>query len=326
MVRSKFVSKQQSQQQVNLDDEGGDDLNIADDVTQEMDIKRYNKVLDACDLKKDLKVLSFGDQTVIGERGINLSGGQKQRIQIARAMYQDADIYLFDDPFSVVDAHTGSHIFRVAFLPDADLIVVLKDGRIAQVGTYDNILNSGTDIIELVGSEGTMKNKLKEETKSSQNGKKRQLVEVEEHGKDYLDQRPEAVKTGYYRCMAREDCTMPQLVDFKKEIFQDAYDFTLPINLTDIIELLAGEKLGTNVLTLFSRVVGHLSWELPIVNLQEEDWECGFYVMKWVLDFVLKYQHDDFPNIQPWGEKRSLSLGEMDDVVNAWFLLCRETD
>ncbi|GKD65976.1 hypothetical protein Tco_1308084 [Tanacetum coccineum] len=70
--------------------------------------------------------------------------------------------------------------------------------------------------------------------------------------KDDLDQRPEAVKTGYYRWTAREDCTMPQLVDFKKEIFRDAYDFTLPINTTDIIELLAGEKLGTNILTLFS--------------------------------------------------------------------------
>jgi len=42
-----------------------------------------------------------------------LSGGQKQRIQIARALYQDADIYLFDDPFSAVDAHTGSHLFKV---------------------------------------------------------------------------------------------------------------------------------------------------------------------------------------------------------------------
>jgi ATP-binding cassette, subfamily C (CFTR/MRP), member 2 len=75
--------------------------------------ERYEKVLEACSLKKDLEILSFGDQTVIGERGINLSGGQKQRIQIARALYQDADIYLFDDPFSAVDAHTGSHLFKV---------------------------------------------------------------------------------------------------------------------------------------------------------------------------------------------------------------------
>jgi ABC-type multidrug transport system fused ATPase/permease subunit len=75
--------------------------------------ERYEKVLEACSLKKDLEILSFGDQTIIGERGINLSGGQKQRIQIARALYQDADIYLFDDPFSAVDAHTGSHLFKV---------------------------------------------------------------------------------------------------------------------------------------------------------------------------------------------------------------------
>ncbi|KAB1199139.1 ABC transporter C family member 3 [Morella rubra] len=118
--------------------------------------------------KKDLEMLPYGDQTVIGERGINLSGGQKQRIQIARALYQDADIYLFDDPFSAVDAHTGSHLFKecllgllssktviyvthqVEFLPAADLILVLKDGRITQAGKYNDIVNSGNDFMELV--------------------------------------------------------------------------------------------------------------------------------------------------------------------------------
>lgn len=58
-------------------------------------------------------MMEFGDQTEIGERGINLSGGQKQRIQLARAVYQDSDIYLLDDVFSAVDAHTGSEIFKV---------------------------------------------------------------------------------------------------------------------------------------------------------------------------------------------------------------------
>ncbi|CAL5405396.1 unnamed protein product [Camellia sinensis] len=137
---------------------------------EEMDRERYEKVLEACSLKKDLEILSFGDQTVIGERGINLSGGQKQRIQIARALYQDADIYLFDDPFSALDAHTGSHLFKqcllglldsktvifvthqVEFLPAADLILVMKDGRITQAGKYNDILNSGSDFMELVGA------------------------------------------------------------------------------------------------------------------------------------------------------------------------------
>ncbi|XP_042487713.1 ABC transporter C family member 3-like, partial [Macadamia integrifolia] len=98
-------------------------------------------ILEACSLKKDLELCAFGGQTIIGDRGINLSGGQKQRIQIAWALYHDADIYLFDDPFSAVDAHMGTHLFKV-----------MKDGRITQAGKYDEILSSGTDFIELVGA------------------------------------------------------------------------------------------------------------------------------------------------------------------------------
>ncbi|KAL3643087.1 Canalicular multispecific organic anion transporter 2 [Castilleja foliolosa] len=137
---------------------------------KEMDRQWYNRVLEACSLNKDLEILAFGDQTVIGERGINLSGGQKQRIQIARALYQDADLYLFDDPFSAVDAHTGTHLFnecilgllhsktviyvthQVDFLPAADLILVMKDGMIKQAGKYNDILQSGSDFMELVGA------------------------------------------------------------------------------------------------------------------------------------------------------------------------------
>ncbi|KAF7017979.1 hypothetical protein CFC21_031330 [Triticum aestivum] len=136
----------------------------------EMNRERYEKVLEACSLIKDLDMLPFGDQTIIGERGINLSGGQKQRMQIARALYHDADIYLFDDPFSAVDAHTGLHLFKecllgflasktvvyvthhVEFLPSADVIMVLKDGKIIQAGDYTEILNSGKEFTELTVS------------------------------------------------------------------------------------------------------------------------------------------------------------------------------
>jgi ABC-type multidrug transport system fused ATPase/permease subunit len=75
----------------------------------------YERVLQACDLKKDIAIFPFGDKTEIGERGVNLSGGQKQRVQLARALYQDADVYFLDDPFSAVDAQTGSHLLRVIF-------------------------------------------------------------------------------------------------------------------------------------------------------------------------------------------------------------------
>ncbi|XP_043687191.1 ABC transporter C family member 3-like [Telopea speciosissima] len=135
-----------------------------------MDKEKYEMILEACSLKKDLELCSFGDQTIIGERGINLSGGQKQRIQMARALYHDADIYLLDDPFSAADAHTGTHLFKecllgilgsktvifvthqVEFLPSADLILVMRNGRITQIGKYEEILSSGTDLMELVGA------------------------------------------------------------------------------------------------------------------------------------------------------------------------------
>lgn len=135
-----------------------------------MDKRKYKNVIHACSLKKDLELFSHGDQTIIGDRGINLSGGQKQRIQLARALYQDADIYLLDDPFSALDAHTGSELFReyvlseladktvifvthqVEFLPAADMILVLKEGQIIQAGKYDDLLQAGTDFRSLVSA------------------------------------------------------------------------------------------------------------------------------------------------------------------------------
>uniref|UniRef100_A0A6Q2ZP50 ATP-binding cassette, sub-family C (CFTR/MRP), member 12 n=1 Tax=Esox lucius TaxID=8010 RepID=A0A6Q2ZP50_ESOLU len=76
------------------------------------DQARYNEVIGACSLIPDLAILPYGDQTEIGERGLNLSGGQKQRISLARAVYSDKDIFLLDDPLSAVDAHVGKHIFE----------------------------------------------------------------------------------------------------------------------------------------------------------------------------------------------------------------------
>ena len=69
------------------------------------DYKRYNAVLDACALRTDLEILTSGDETEIGEKGINLSGGQRARVALARAVYADADIYLLDDVLSAVDAY-----------------------------------------------------------------------------------------------------------------------------------------------------------------------------------------------------------------------------
>ncbi|XP_076374474.1 multidrug-Resistance like Protein 1 isoform X2 [Megalopta genalis] len=120
----------------------------------------YNRVIEACALNPDLKILPAGDQTEIGEKGINLSGGQKQRVALARAVYNDSDVYFLDDPLSAVDSHVGKHIFEnvigntgllkkktrilvthgITFLPEVDNIIVLKDGEITEVGNYKQLL------------------------------------------------------------------------------------------------------------------------------------------------------------------------------------------
>ncbi|XP_067674526.1 multidrug resistance-associated protein 1-like [Haliotis asinina] len=123
--------------------------------------KKYEQVIEACALTSDLEILPGKDMTEIGEKGINLSGGQKQRVSLARAVYSDADIYLLDDPLSAVDSHVGKHIFQevvsqkgilrhktrvlvthgVHWLPMTDMIVVLVDGEITEMGTYDELLS-----------------------------------------------------------------------------------------------------------------------------------------------------------------------------------------
>ncbi|XP_020713183.1 multidrug resistance-associated protein 1 isoform X11 [Ceratitis capitata] len=126
----------------------------------EYDRKRYNRVVDACALRADIDMLSAGDQTEIGEKGINLSGGQKQRVSLARAVYSNADLYLLDDPLSAVDSHVGKHIFEevigpngllarktrvlvthgITFLPQTNNIYVMKLGEISESGTYQELL------------------------------------------------------------------------------------------------------------------------------------------------------------------------------------------
>ena len=78
---------------------------------EELDEERYNRVVEACQLGRDLEILNGGDLTEIGEQGVNLSGGQKARVSIARAVYANKDIILMDDPLSALDAHVKRKVF-----------------------------------------------------------------------------------------------------------------------------------------------------------------------------------------------------------------------
>ncbi|KAG7350940.1 multidrug ABC transporter permease/ATPase [Nitzschia inconspicua] len=76
----------------------------------------YNKVVDACGLRFDFEIFRNGDQTIVGDRGIQCSGGQRARIGLARAIYRDTDVLIADDPLSAVDAKVGRQIFREALM------------------------------------------------------------------------------------------------------------------------------------------------------------------------------------------------------------------
>ncbi|XP_067949298.1 multidrug resistance-associated protein 1-like [Watersipora subatra] len=135
---------------------------VRDNITfgKPFDQRKYDDIVTAVALASDFKILDHGDQTLIGEKGINLSGGQKQRVSLARACYSESDLYLFDDPLSAVDAHVGRHIFEhvigpngllkektrvlvthgLQWLPEVDSISVLTEGRITETGTYQELI------------------------------------------------------------------------------------------------------------------------------------------------------------------------------------------
>ncbi|KAK0092933.1 hypothetical protein PV326_000289 [Microctonus aethiopoides] len=129
-----------------------------------MDHQKYRHVIKVCQLKRDFTLLPYGDKTIVGERGLSLSGGQKARINLARAVYNDASLYIFDDPLSAVDAHVGKCLFeecirnylhgrtriivthQIQFLRHVNKIIVLENGGVIAEGTYDQLINMGMDI------------------------------------------------------------------------------------------------------------------------------------------------------------------------------------
>ncbi|EGW12081.1 ATP-binding cassette transporter sub-family C member 8, partial [Cricetulus griseus] len=130
--------------------------------------QRYKKVIEACSLQPDIDILPHGDQTQIGERGINLSGGQRQRISVARALYQHTNVVFLDDPFSALDVHLSDHLMqapilellrddkrtvvlvthKLQYLPHADWIIAMKDGTIQREGTLKDFQRSECQLFE----------------------------------------------------------------------------------------------------------------------------------------------------------------------------------
>ncbi|KAJ3309498.1 Multidrug resistance-associated protein 1 [Boothiomyces sp. JEL0838] len=129
---------------------------------------RFDKVLEATGLDKDMKQFPAGVKTEIGEKGVNLSGGQKARVAMARAMYQNSDIVILDDPISALDAQVGRKVFTDAikgflkdktvilvthqlhFLPELDHIITLDKGKVAEQGTFKKLMEMKGNMFEMM--------------------------------------------------------------------------------------------------------------------------------------------------------------------------------
>ncbi|XP_033096645.1 ATP-binding cassette sub-family C member 9-like [Anneissia japonica] len=182
---------------------------------EKLDNNKYSQVIESCALQPDIDILPAGDQTEIGEKGINLSGGQKQRVSVARTIYSSGDIVILDDPLSALDVHVGKQLFekgilelllekertvilvthQVQYLEHADLILVMKNGMIEHQGTMDEISQVNP---ELYSSWQTTVKKISETEDESEDDAtaeerrklKRQLskqVSVEEEGESGKD-------------------------------------------------------------------------------------------------------------------------------------------
>jgi ATP-binding cassette subfamily C (CFTR/MRP) protein 1 len=146
---------------------------------------RYERAIDVTSLRHDLDLLPGGDLTEIGERGVNISGGQKQRVSMARAVYSDSDVYIFDDPLSALDAHVGRQVFdkcikeelrhktrvlvtnQLHFLPYVDKILLIHDGVIKEEGTFDELSNTGEFFKKLMENAGKMEEQTEEKQDES---------------------------------------------------------------------------------------------------------------------------------------------------------------
>ncbi|XP_066143697.1 probable multidrug resistance-associated protein lethal(2)03659 isoform X2 [Euwallacea fornicatus] len=135
---------------------------------QSYDRERYQEIIKVCALERDFSLFPYGDETLVGDRGVTLSGGQKARINLARAVYKKADIYLLDDPLSAVDTHVGKHIFNECiqqylrgkcvvlvthqpqYLRNAEKIYLLDNGSVNFSGSFGEIHDSGHEYAKLL--------------------------------------------------------------------------------------------------------------------------------------------------------------------------------
>ncbi|KAF9197444.1 hypothetical protein BGZ49_002103 [Haplosporangium sp. Z 27] len=130
--------------------------------------ERYNKVIKACELIRDISLFPQGDETIIGEKGVTLSGGQRARVSLARATYRDSDVYILDDPLSAVDPKVGRALFdncingflkgkarvlvthQLQYIKDCENVLVLEQGQMTHHGNVDSVMQEEVEVEKIV--------------------------------------------------------------------------------------------------------------------------------------------------------------------------------
>ncbi|GJJ70301.1 ATP-binding cassette, subfamily C (CFTR/MRP), member 4 [Entomortierella parvispora] len=135
----------------------------------QFDQARYDRVIKACELTRDLSLFPEGDDTIIGEKGVTLSGGQRARVSLARAAYRESDVYILDDPLSAVDPKVGRALFencingllkdkarilvthQLQYIKDCENVIVLEQGQVTHTGRVDDVMQEEVEVEKLVG-------------------------------------------------------------------------------------------------------------------------------------------------------------------------------
>lgn len=142
--------------------------NIAFGISKDLiDFERVHQALELAKMSEEVKTFEKNIHTSVGERGLQLSGGQRQRIGIARALYHNPAVLIFDEATSSLDGSTEKKIMntiyslrndktiilishRIKTLKECDYIFFIKDGQITDRGVYNELFQSNTNFINMV--------------------------------------------------------------------------------------------------------------------------------------------------------------------------------
>ncbi|EAR97172.2 ABC transporter family protein (macronuclear) [Tetrahymena thermophila SB210] len=279
----------------------------------------YTQVIEACCLVDDFKQFNCGDQTQIGERGINISGGQKARISLARAIYSRADIYLLDDPLSAVDSKVAKALndkaiqillkgktillatHQIALAKNTDRIIIMRDGYFQNIGVYNDLQESLKTIGHQIQIQDTQA-----QSKDYQFFQQ-QILQNEEKQEDFLNDGQEDKIQQYQNSVEekqqQENKAVKQVEETKKkkdQLYSKEEDERIVVNLQTYLNYFLSSKiwyLAPLIFGLFASCeVVFIFYSKTIGKYGDQDFDqfycislLGYLSLIYFINLVLKY-------------------------------------